>query len=138
MVTVSGERRANPERRGQVLVPYHLDSGGIDYDGADTVVVEFLGTDKNWRSCGLLSLRDTIFGDPAELAIDDFNSRTNLKIGERLRLRSTLEKASFTRRSQAVQRLLNDKAVIPGLTSYFNPAVSAERVPLSSWGSRSK
>lgn len=131
MVTVSGERRANPERRGQVLVPYHLDSGGIDYDGADTVVVEFLGADKNWRSCGLLSLRDTTFGDQAELAIDDFNSRTNLRIGERLRLRSTLEKASFTRRSQAVQRVLNDKAVIPGLTSYFNPAVTAERVPLS-------
>jgi serine/threonine protein kinase len=131
MVTVSGERRANPERRAQLLVPYHLDSGGIDYDGADTVVIEFLGTDKNWRPCGYLSLRDTTFGDQAELAIDDFNNRTNLRIGERLRLRSTLEKASFSRRSQAVQRVLNDKAVIPELTSYFNPTASTTKLPLA-------
>jgi serine/threonine protein kinase len=131
MVTVSGEKRANPERRGQVLIPYHLDSGVIDYDGADAVDVEVYGVDNNWRSCGLLSLRDTTFGDQAELAIDDFNNRSHLKIGERLRLRSRLEKTSFNRRTQAVQRLLNDKAVVPGLTAIFNSAVPEKKDPLS-------
>ncbi len=120
-VSVSGQKRPNPSRRGQYLVPYHLDSGMIDYDQSDFIVVESLGNDKMWRKCGSLNLRDTTFGELGELAIDDLGPRVSLKIGEKLRFRSTLEKASFTRRSMAVERILADKAVIPNLIGYFEP-----------------
>jgi serine/threonine protein kinase len=120
-VSVSGEKRQNQSRRNQYLVPYHIDSGMIDFDQSDFIVVESLGNDKKWRKCGSLNLRETTFGELGELAIDDLVSRVSLKIGEKLRFRSTLEKASFTRRSMAVERILADKAVIPNLISYFEP-----------------
>lgn len=129
-ITVSGEKRTNPARRSQYLIPYHIDVGMIDYDQSDFINVEYLGNDKNWRKCGSLNLRDTTFGELGELAIDDLSPRTPLKIGERLRLRSTLEKASFTRRSMAVERILADKAVIPNLISYFDPKNPAQLSPI--------
>lgn len=128
-LTVAGTRRPNPSIRNQTLVPYQVDSGVIDYGDAETVVVEFRGNDGNWRSCGYLSLRDTTFGELAEMAIQEFNSKTNLRIGDKLRLRGTLEKASFTRRNLAVQRVLSDKAVIPNLIEFFDPIVSQGHKP---------
>ena len=128
-ISVSGDKRTNPARRSQYLVPYHIDVGMIDYDQSDFIVVEHLGNDKNWRKCGSLNLRDTTFGELGELAIDDLNHRTSLKIGEKLRLRSTMEMASFTRRSMAVERILADKAVIPNLIGYFDPKNPAELSP---------
>ena len=119
----------NPSMRNQTLVPYQVDSGVIDYGDAETVVVEFRGNDGNWRSCGDLSLRDTAFGELAELAIQDFNSKTNLRIGDTLRLRGTLEKASFTRRSLAVQRVLGDRAVQTWPDRVFDPIAGQEHKP---------
>ncbi len=129
-VSVSGEKRPNSSRRGQYLVPYHIDSGMIDYDQSDFIVVESLGNDKKWRKCGSLNLRDTTFGELGELAIDDLGPRASLKIGEKLRFRSTLEKASFTRRSMAVERILADKAVIPNLIGYFEPKNPSQLSPI--------
>ena len=128
-ISVSGERRPSSAKRGQYLVPYHIDVGMIDYEQSDFIAVEQLGNDKIWRKCGLLNLRDTTFGELGELAIDDLSPRTSLKIGERLRLRSTLEKASFIRRSEAVERILADKAVIPNLIGYFEPKNPAQLSP---------
>lgn len=129
-VSVSGEKRTNPSRRSQYLVPYHIDSGMIDYEQSDFIVVESLGNDKKWRNCGSLNLRDTTFGELGELAIDDLGPRVSLRIGEKLRFRSTLEKASFTRRSMAVERILADKAVIPNLIGYFEPKNPAQLSPI--------
>mgnify|MGYP000906933193 CR=1 FL=1 len=128
-LTVSGEHRHSPYERNQTLVPYQVDSGVIDYSDAETVIVEVRGNDGNWRNCGYLSLRDTTFGERAELAIQDLSSKTNLRIGDKLRLRGTLEKASFTRRSLAVQRVLSDRAVIPGLIEYFDPSAGHDHQP---------
>jgi len=128
-LTVSGEHRQSPYERNQTLVPYQVDSGVIDYSDAEIVIVEVRGNDGNWRNCGYLSLRDTTFGERAELAIHDLSSKTNLRIGDKLRLRGTLEKASFTRRSLAVQRVLSDRAVIPGLIEYFDPLAGHEHQP---------
>lgn len=129
-ISISGDKRSNPARRGQYLVPYHIDVGVIDYDQSDYIVVEQQGNDKIWRACGSLNLRDTTFGELGELAIDDLNPRTSLKIGEKLRLRSRMEKASFTRRSMAVERILADKAVIPNLIGYFDPKNPLQLVPI--------
>lgn len=129
-VSVSGKKRQNPSRPSQYLVPYHIDTGMIDFEQSDYIFVESLGNDKKWRKCGILNLRDTTFGELGELAIDDVTSRVSFRIGDRLRLRSTLEKASFTRRSTAVERILADKAVIPNLISYFDPKNPAQLRPI--------
>ena len=118
-VTVAGEKRDNPSLYGQVLIPYHADKGVIDYETSDTVIVESQSTDGVWRPCGQLNLKETTFGELAELAIDKPHLKANFKIGSKLRLISNLEKGSFTRRRYAVDRILGDKAVVPGLINYF-------------------
>lgn len=128
-VTVAGDKRHNPERSGQLLIPYHADSGVLNYEPPDAVVVESQMNDGAWKPCGQLNLRDTTVGAYAELAIDQPHVRANFKIGSRLRLMSANEKASFTRRRFAVERILQDKAVVPDLISYFEAAPSAELEP---------
>lgn len=118
-VTVGGEKRSNPDRPGQLLIPYHTDSGDLNYERADTVVVETQWSDGNWRRCGALNLRDTTIGENSELAVEQTSARTNFSIGTRLRLISTDEKASYSRRRSAVDRILQGRAVIQDLISYF-------------------
>lgn len=119
-VTVAGEARRSPYRESQILVPYHADSGVIDYDQSDTVIIESQNADGVWLSCGQLDLRETTFGQLAELAIEQPHPRANFRIGAVLRLVSTLEKGSFTRRRYAVERVLEGKAVVPSLVEYFD------------------
>lgn len=126
--TVAGEVRLNPERSGQLLIPYHADSV-LNYEPPDEVEVQSQTNDGVWKPCGQLNLRDTTYGPYAELAIDRPYSRANFKIGSRLRLMSTNDKASFTRRRFAVERILQDKAVVPDLISYFEAAPSVELEP---------
>lgn len=118
-VTIAGEMHSTPYRDGQVLIPYHADLGVIDYTASDTVIVESQTPEGLWKPCGQLNLRETTFGQLAELAISHLNSKANLRIGSKLRLISNLEKGSFTRRRFAVERILQDKAVIPNLIYYF-------------------
>ena len=129
-VTVAADKRYNPERSGQLLIPYHADCGVLNYELPDSVVVESQTNGGVWKPCGQLNLRDTTVGAYAELAIDQPHLRANFKIGSRLRLMSTNEKASFTRRRFAVERILQDKAVVPNLISYFEAAPSAALVPM--------
>lgn len=65
----------------------------------------------------------------AELAIDKPFPKANFKIGSKLRLISNLEKGSFTRRRFAVDRILGDKAVVPGLIDYFEREQTAGLQP---------
>lgn len=67
----------------------------IDYEKSDTVIIESQGTDGVWRPCGQLNLKETTFGELAELAIDRPHLKANFKIGSKLRLISNLEKGSF-------------------------------------------
>lgn len=119
-VTVAGERRADPSVDGQILVPYHFDSGALNYEDSDTVLVENQLQDGSWRQCGQLNLDDTTLGENAELAIVQVNSKASFRIGDRLRFVSKDDKASFTRRREAVDRVLRDKAIVPNLVSYFD------------------
>jgi superfamily I DNA and/or RNA helicase/serine/threonine protein kinase len=120
-VTIAGEHRRNPYRDNQILIPYHLNGREIDYVRSDKVIVEGMTGDGQWRSCGELNLRDTTFGQLAELAVDSPFMKANLRIGSRLRLLSTGDKGSFDKRRFAVERVLADKAIIPNLVGYFEP-----------------
>ncbi len=130
-VTVASESRKNPYRDSQTLIPYHTDGQIIDYDLSDTVIVENQTPDGTWLQCGRLNLRDTTFGQLAELAVEHLHPRANLKIGAPLRLMSVLEKGSLSRRRFAVERILEDKAVVPSLIDYFDPTVNQSLSPAS-------
>lgn len=130
-VVVAGEKRESPYKNGQILIPYHLDTGVIDYDRSDVVIVENQVSDGVWKPCGQVNLRDTTFGSSAELAIDNPFIRAGFHIGNKLRLVSTLEKGSFTRRRFAVDRILEKKSVVPELIEYFETCNSERLEPIS-------
>lgn len=130
-ITIAGEKRDNEYRNGQILIPYHLDTGVIDYDRSDNVIVENQISDGVWKPCGTLNLRDTTFGQSAELAIDNPYLRAGFYIGNKLRLVSTLEKGSFTRRRFAVDRILDRKSVVPDLIGLFNNSATDAIEPIT-------
>ncbi|VWX60056.1 DNA helicase [Burkholderiales bacterium 8X] len=130
-VTIAGEHRRNPYRDNQILIPYHSGEREIDYTTTEKVIVESLGGDGAWRSCGELNLRESSFGQLAELAVDFPFMKANLRIGSKLRLVSTLEKGSYTRRRLAVDRILADKAVVPGLVDYFESQATSHLAPIT-------
>ncbi len=118
LATVTGEGRANPQRRHQLLLPCVLEGPGFDPEADDRTWVERCSPDGVWRRCGELELRDTALGANAELAIERWTGRP-AKPGDKLRLRSNMESASLNRRLLAVERLLEGRSVIPDLVEYF-------------------
>lgn len=119
-VVVAGDHRPNPRREEQALVPYANRSGTIDYEADDEVTVEFLRKDGKWGTAGMLALRDTTFGDFAELALDERRMSADLRPDSVLRLISKDERASYTRRKDAVDRILEAKSTIPLLIEYLS------------------
>jgi len=130
-VTIAGPHRKNPHRSSQVLIPFHTDGNAFEFESADKVVVESTLHDGTWRACGELDLRETSFGNFPELAVDHLYMKANLRIGSKLRLVSRAEKGSYSRRRTAVERILDDKAVVPGLIEYFDRFPALAQVPVS-------
>lgn len=128
-LTVSAPHRPNPSDRSQTLVPCHMESEDIFFDPREAVYVEKLGRDKLWHRSGRLSQRETSFGQFTELAIEDLNMKSSFRIGDKIRLRGQMEKSSFSRRTLAVQRILNGRAVVPNLIDYFDPSKDSSLVP---------
>lgn len=129
-LTVSAPHRPNPSDYSQTLVPCHMESEDIIFDPREAVFVENLGRDKLWHRCGRLNQRETSFGQFTELAIEDLSTKTSLRIGDKIRLRGQQEKSSFSRRTLAVQRILNGRAIIPNLIDHFDPSKDSALVPM--------
>jgi len=130
-VTIAGPHRKNPHRQTQMLIPFHADGNAFEFEAADKVIVESLLHDGTWRACGDLDLRETSYGNFPELAVDHLYMKANLRIGSKLRLVSRAEKGSYSRRRAAVERILDDKAVVPGLINYFDRLPAVPLAPAS-------
>jgi superfamily I DNA and/or RNA helicase/serine/threonine protein kinase len=128
-ITIAGEKRFSPSRENQILISYHADQRVIDYEASDKVMVESQMQDGTWRNCGQLNLRESTFGQISELAIDNPSQKESFRIGCKLRLVSTLDKSSFTRRRSAVDRILQNKAIVPNLIQFFDASKSPPPIP---------
>ena len=130
-VTIAGPHRKSPFRSSQVLIPFHIDGNAFEFDAADKVDIESLLHDGTWRVCGELDMRESSFGNFPELAVDHLYMKANVRIGSKLRLVSRADKGSYSRRRAAVERILDDKAVIPGLIQYFDKVPALPLTPVS-------
>ena len=130
LVGVAEDPRPNRGKDGQVLIPCHLDSGVLDFEPRERVVVENRDQNGEWRHFGLLDFRASTVGEVVELAVDNPSVRANIRIGSKLRLLAAGSKGSLTKRKAAVERILADKANVPSLTSYFDPAISGQFDPI--------
>jgi hypothetical protein len=131
LVVVAEDPRPNRGKEGQVLIPCHLDSGVLDFEPRERVVVENQDQNGEWRHFGFLDFRESTVGELVELAVDNPSGRANIRIGSKLRLLAAGSKGSLTKRKAAVERILADKANVPNLSSYFDPALSGQIDPIA-------
>lgn len=123
-VVVTGPPYRDEAFSSRLYIPCTLEGTGFDPESDDDAWVEWCGSDGAWKRGGYLELEDSDFRDPALLAVDGWKGRSP-EIGTRLRLRTNMENASFQRRRQAVDRILEGKSVIPNLIDYFQPEGTA-------------
>jgi serine/threonine protein kinase len=129
-LTVTGAPHSSDGAAGRILqIPYRIDSGEMEEPSEGDVDVEHLNSDGVWRRCGRVEFEDTTLGNHPVLAVAGSDTRAHMKVGDVLRLRSGLERVSFSRRSDAVQRILKGNAVIGDLVRYFDEEHAASIAP---------
>lgn len=96
---------------------YVYERTGMDFDFDVDSIVEVRMS--NNRKVGVVNLEQT---DSRVLVVDQSDRR--LEPGERVKLIDMRARTSFDRRTKAVERILDDEAVIPDLVDYFDPAHS--------------
>lgn len=107
-------------REGVVVCSYETLGKDFDFDDEDIIEVHSWGKRIGRVDLALSSL-------PAAVAIRCDHGRIN--VGERLRLAGRREQTSMDRRARAVRRILDGRAAIPNLISYFEPNKNALPTP---------
>ncbi|MBF0326662.1 MAG: NERD domain-containing protein [Alphaproteobacteria bacterium] len=112
-VTVAG--KIVEERGGAIhLIPYEAGDREFEFDPGELVHVL-----RNDKKIGILDVRATT---PQSLAVRDLKRGTNIQEGQALQLEANDDYASFSRRSKAVARILDNDAQIDRLAAYFDPS----------------
>ena len=104
----------------QIIISCHNDNDILEFEQGEHVEIEYLDHNTKWRKLGDLNLKESSFGSSVELAVNSLNFKANIVIGDKLRLISTLAKYSFIRRSDAINKILANKAAIPNLIEREN------------------
>lgn len=119
VVEVTGEIETSSS--GATRIPYTFCGKTLDF--ADDDVVEVL-RDGDLRKCGNLDCRNT----NRDFLFVVSKTPLSLQVGQKVRLRTKQDKASFARRKSAVQKIFDGNSVIANLIEYFEPACSLEPV----------
>jgi len=108
----------------RLRVPYSKAGEPLDYDSEDVIEV-LQEVNEDLLRVGELNTRDTT---AAILSIDRLSLRRPLRLGEKLKLRSIEDLASFRRRQSAVNRILSHESVVPNLIDFFDPSRCPEPI----------
>ncbi len=104
-------------KRNELIIPYDSDSEILDgYDSEDEVVVIQKVGDKEFNLGKVILDKST----SSELRLP-LTSKKNPVLGDVLYLRTKKDRASYSRRKRAMERILNKSSVIPDLVNYFDP-----------------
>jgi serine/threonine protein kinase len=119
-VEITGRCKWDFESLNRIQVPYSKEGQPLDYDSDDQIkIVQEI--DGEYVQLGELNTKDT---SPNILVIDRVDKRFRQQIGEKIKLQSTRDRASFQKRRSATLRIADEQAVIPHLLDYFDPAMS--------------
>lgn len=113
----------DPTNTTRYLVPYELDSGTLDFNKDEHVLVlmkyyDTTSGEMRWRPVGKLNTELTNGG---LLAIEDVRPAFSTTEGTEYRLRSRLEDIAIGRRQLATERILGGRGIIPNLPEVFDP-----------------
>lgn len=123
-VLITGPSRPHPKREDAYLIPFRSDVT-IEYASDERVEVLKEIEEGEYRCVGFLEHR---YSTPDELAIVPRGFSAQFPVDSRYILRSKLERSSYERRYDAVERILSGRSVIANLVSYFERATSNNQV----------
>lgn len=118
VVEVTGEIEASSS--GGMRIPYTFCGKTLDFADGDVVEVLTEGKDGEPRKCGELDCRNT----NRDFLFVFSKVPLTFQVGQKIRLRTKQDKASFVRRKSAVQKIIDGNSVIPNLIDYFEPTCS--------------
>ena len=100
----------------RLKLPISSFSGTIDLDEGEEVEIQSLQDSGEWRTLH----RTTSLRIRGQYLLVDFEKGDSLpRPGSRIRIQSRRQKSSFERRMRAVERILNERAVVPDLPKYL-------------------
>lgn len=118
-VELLGEAEAVKNDSGQYILSYEAESDPLSSFSKNDVVEAFISNDDNPENIGIVVLKKS---DLKEIRIENAKSRIRrLQEGDVVFFRSRQDKASYEKRKDALQRILDRESVIPQLVSYFEP-----------------
>lgn len=111
------------------IVPFALESGTLDFDRNDKVLIERQDKNGRWAKIGHLDLTATT---SSLVHIDTptwwlYQGERLVAEDQRLRFQSHLETTSRSRREAAVSRILGRQSVVRNLVEYFDPTCQPTR-----------
>lgn len=104
-------------KRNELIVPYDSDSEVLDgYDSDDEIFAIQKVGDKEFNLGKVILEKST----SSEVRLP-LTGKKSPALGDILYLRTKKDRASYSRRKKAMERILNRSSVIPDLVNYFDP-----------------
>lgn len=110
-------------KRNELVIPYDSDNEVLDgFDKEDDVIALKKVDDKEFV-IGRVNIDQST---STEVRVPLSSGKKSPKTGDVIFLRTKRDRASYNRRKKAMERVLNNNAVISNLTSYFEPSIEQE------------
>jgi serine/threonine protein kinase len=127
-VEIAGSSSWDLTHESRLRIPYTTTGEPLDFDPDDVIEVyqEFNG---DLRKVGEIDTKQTT---GLILVLEKASLRMRRGVGDKLKLRSVQDRASFQRRQSALFRIVEKTSVIPDLIEYFDPSKEPETLAMDS------
>lgn len=115
-------------RESRLRIPYTTVGDSLDYDPDDVIEV-YQDLTGDLRKIGEINTKETT---DSLLVIEKASLKIRRNVGDKLKLRSVQDRASFQRRQSALFRIVEKTSVIPNLIEYFDPSKTPEPMTMDS------
>lgn len=112
-----GDNPKFDQRNSEILISYDSDSEVLDSFNSDDEVFAIKKVGDKELNLGKIILEKST---SSEIRLP-LTAKKGPELGDILYLRTKKDRASYTRRKKAMERVLNQSSVIPDLVSYFDP-----------------
>lgn len=127
-VEIAGPSSWDLTHDSRLRIPYTTEGDPLDFDPDDVIEV-FQELNGELRRVGSIDTRQTT---GSILVVEKASLWMSRSVGDKLKLRSLQDRASFQRRQSALFRIVEKTSVIPNLIEYFDPSKQPEPLALDS------
>jgi|LSQX01.2.fsa_nt_gb serine/threonine protein kinase len=107
-------------RKNELVIPYDSDNEVLDRFSKEDDVIAIKKVDDKEFIVGKVNIDQST---SSEMRVPLSSGKNYPKTGDVLYLRTKRDRASYSRRKKAMERVLNKNAVISDLTDYFEPSI---------------